>query len=214
VNNADLVLADGKPVALACKILRNKKQERISGMDFTPLILQKANENKLSVFVYGSTAKVHSAIKEKTGLQYPDISLAGFISPPFRELTENEIINDIEKINQSSAHIVLVAVGCPKQEKWMSAMRSKINATLIGIGGALPVFIGFQKRAPRWMQKSGLEWIFRFGHEPGRLWKRYLITNTSFIYYLIKEKLKLNKKSIFLNNKVVSSDLSLDEANK
>src|SRR5688572_10132616 len=139
VNNADLVLADGKPVAMACKILQHKKQERISGMDFTPRILQKANENKLSVFVYGSTAEAHTAIKEKINFKYPDISLAGFISPPFRQLTANEIMNDIEVINPSGAHIVLVALGCPKQEKWMAENSGKINAVLLGIGGALPV---------------------------------------------------------------------------
>lgn len=184
VNNADLVLADGKPVSLACKMLQHKKQERISGMDFTPLILQKANENKLSVFVYGSTAEVHIAIKEKVNFKYPDIFLAGFISPPFRPLAENEIINDIDTINRSGAHIVLVALGCPRQEKWMAENSNKINAVLLGIGGALPVIAGIQKRAPTWMQNLALEWFYRFIQQPGRLFKRYVYTNSWFLLLL------------------------------
>jgi len=190
VNNADLVLADGKPIALACNILRHKKQERISGMDFTPRILEKANENKFSVFVYGSTAEVHSAIKEKISFNYTGINLAGFISPPFRQLTENEIKNDIETINRSGAHIVLVALGCPKQEKWMAENSNKINAVLLGIGGALPVIAGIQKRAPKWMQNMALEWLYRLLQQPRRLFTRYLYTNSYFIFLLGRDWIK------------------------
>jgi len=190
VHNADMVLADGKPVAIACKILHHKKQERISGMDFAPRILEKANENDLSVFIYGSTNEVHNAIKEKINFSYPRISLAGFISPPFTQLTENEIINDVEKINRSGAHIVLVALGCPKQEKWMAENSNKINAVLLGIGGALPVIAGIQKRAPTWMQNMALEWLYRLIQQPGRLFTRYVYTNSCFIFLLGRDWIK------------------------
>ena len=190
VNDADLVLADGKPVAIACKILHHKKQERISGMDLAPRVLEKANENKLSVFVYGSTAEVHDAIKEKINFKYPDIVLGGFISPPFRNLTENEIQNDIETINRSGPHIILVALGCPKQEKWMAENSNKINAVLLGIGGALPVIAGIHKRAPRWMQNMALEWLYRLIQQPGRLFKRYVYTNSWFLFLLVKDWIK------------------------
>ena len=190
VNNADLVLADGKPVAIACKILQHQKQERISGMDFTPRILERANENKLAVFVYGSTAEVYNAIKEKINFNYPGISLAGFISPPFRQLTENEILSDIETINRSGTHIVLVALGCPKQEKWMAENSKKIHAVLLGIGGALPVIAGIQKRAPIWMQNMALEWLYRLIQQPGRLFTRYVYTNSCFIFLLGRDWIK------------------------
>ena len=190
VNNADLVLADGKPVAIACSILRRKNQERISGMDFTPRILEKANENKLSVFIYGSTTEVHNAIKEKINSKYPEISLAGFISPPFRPLTTDEIVVDIEKINRSGAHIVLVALGCPKQETWMAENSKNINAVLLGIGGALPVFAGTQKRAPAWMQNMALEWLYRLIQQPRRLFKRYVYTNSFFLFLLGRDWIK------------------------
>lgn len=190
INNADMVLADGKPIAIACNMLHHKKQERISGMDFTPLILEKANDNKLSVFVYGSTTEVHNAIKEKITFKYPEISLAGFISPPFRQLTTNEIIADIEKINRSGAHIVLVALGCPKQENWMAENSKNINAVLLGIGGALPVFAGRQKRAPAWMQNMALEWLYRLIQQPGRLFTRYVYTNSCFLLLLGRDWVK------------------------
>jgi N-acetylglucosaminyldiphosphoundecaprenol N-acetyl-beta-D-mannosaminyltransferase len=184
LNNSDLVLADGKPIALACKFLHHKKQERISGMDFTPLILAKANEKKLSLFIYGSTQDVLDAMKEKINADLPNIKLAGAISPPFRTLTTEENKIDIEKINQSSAHLVLVALGCPKQEKWMAENSDKINAVLLGIGGALPVAAGIQKRAPKWMQRMALEWLYRLFQQPKRLFTRYLYTNSWFLFLL------------------------------
>jgi N-acetylglucosaminyldiphosphoundecaprenol N-acetyl-beta-D-mannosaminyltransferase len=186
INKADLVLADGKPIAFACKWLHHQKQERISGMDFTPHILRKANEKKLSIFIYGSTHEVIKSIKEKMASQYPDVFFAGAILPPFRNLTEEEIKNDIEKINQSGTHILLVALGCPKQEKWMAENSGKINAVLLGIGGALPVMAGLQKRAPKWMQDMALEWLYRLIQQPRRLITRYFYTNSYFLFLLGK----------------------------
>ena len=89
--------------------------------------------------------------------------------------------------------MVFVALGCPKQEKWMAEMKGKINACMIGIGGALPVMIGMQDRAPNWMQKASLEWLFRLMQEPKRLFKRYAYTNSKFIYLIMKKKLGLLK---------------------
>jgi N-acetylglucosaminyldiphosphoundecaprenol N-acetyl-beta-D-mannosaminyltransferase len=184
VNHADLVLTDGKPVALACKLLHHRTQERICGMDFTPSILEKANEKKLSVFVYGSTADVINSFKEKIARAYSNIRFAGAISPPFRSLTDEEIKNDIEKINRSDANLVFVALGCPKQEKWMAENSGEINAALLGIGGALSVVAGLQKRAPKWMQNMALEWLYRVIQQPSRLITRYFYTNSYFIFLL------------------------------
>jgi len=190
VDNANLVLPDGKPLAIACNMLYGKKQERISGMDFTPLLLEKASENKFSLFVYGSTDNVIKALKEKINNKYPGIHFAGAISPPFRPLTDDEIKNDIEKINRSGANIILVSLGCPKEGKWMSKTSGKINAVLVGIGGALPVVAGVQKRAPRWMQNMSLEWLYRLIQQPGRLFTRYLYTNSYFLFLLSRDYIK------------------------
>ena len=187
VNNADLVLTDGKPMALACGLLHHKKQERICGMDFAPSILEKANEERLSVFIYGSTADVIHSFEEKITSSYSNIHFAGAISPPFRPLTADEIKKDIEKINQSSTHLVFVALGCPRQEKWMAENSGGINAALLGLGGALPVIAGIQKRAPKWMQNMALEWFYRLIQQPRRLFIRYLYTNSYFIYLLCRD---------------------------
>ncbi|MEO6329967.1 MAG: WecB/TagA/CpsF family glycosyltransferase [Ginsengibacter sp.] len=188
---ADIVTPDGMPITWALKWIHNIRQDRVAGMDLLPDLLREAEKKGLSVFFYGSTQAMLDQTESYIQKKFPDLRLAGLYSPPFRDLTQAEENEIAGIINNSNAHLVFVVLGCPKQEKWMSVMKPKINSTLIGVGGALPVFIGAQERAPKWMQKAGLEWVFRFGQEPGRLWKRYLITNTSFIYYLIKEKLKM-----------------------
>jgi len=190
VNNANLILADGKPIAAASKLLHHKIQERISGMDFIPAILRKINEAKLSVFIYGSTNDVIQAMKNRISSVYTNIHFAGTISPPFRKLNDEEIRKDADAINRSGAHLVLVSLGCPKQEKWMAENSHKINAVLLGIGGALPVAAGIQKRAPKWMQNLALEWFYRLMQQPQRLFGRYLYTNSYFLFLLSREWIK------------------------
>ena len=112
-------------------------------------------------------------------------------SPPFRVLTEAETETEIQQINASGANMILVALGCPKQERWMANMKGKINAVMVGVGGAFPMLVGIQKRAPLWMQKNSLEWFYRLVQEPRRLFKRYFITNSLFIVLIIKGKIQM-----------------------
>ena len=189
VNNADLVTADGMPIVKSMKSLYGIKQDRIAGMDLLPDIMKASEKNQLSVFFYGSTTEVLNLIKNKIGTDFPHLITAGFYSPPFRDITEKEENDIINLIGKSKANIVFVGLGCPKQEKWMAKMKGKINSAMIGVGGAFQVYSELQKRAPKWMQKNGLEWLFRFFQDPKRLWKRYLTTNTSFIYLFLKHKL-------------------------
>lgn len=194
LNQASLVLADGKPIAMACSLLHKKKQERISGMDFTPRILEAANEKKATVFLYGSTPQVLEALQGKIALQYPGVKMGGAISPPFGNKMESELLQQhIGQINEAGSHIVLVALGCPKQEKWMADNYTKINAVLLGVGGAFPVVAGIQQRSPKWMQDMSLEWLYRLIQEPRRMFKRYLYTNTLFIWLLFITWLKKDK---------------------
>ncbi len=190
INQASLVLADGKPVAVAGRLLYGKKQERIAGMDFMPAVLARANEQNARVFLYGSTQHVLDALQQKIKTDYKNVEVVGAIAPPFRPLTAEELSQDIRQINESKAHLVLVSLGCPKQEKWMSAHSEKINAVLLGVGGAFAVTAGLQKRSPVWMQRLGFEWLHRLFQEPSRLFKRYFITNTIFIFLLLKEIIK------------------------
>lgn len=193
VNSATVVLADGKPVASAFSLLHNKKQERIAGMDFMPRLLSGLNDIETlqpRVFFYGSTEEVLTALTETIKKKYQNIIIAGSISPPFRPVEKKELEQHIISIKTTNPHFVFVGLGCPKQEKWMAENFKKINAVLLGFGGAFVTTAGLQKRAPQWMQISGLEWLYRLVQEPRRLFKRYLVTNSYFIYLLAKALLK------------------------
>ncbi len=143
----------------------------------------------MKIFLYGSTDEVLQAIEQRIAQEYSPKILAGSISPPFRQLSEEEQNAFIEQINHSGANIVLVALGCPKQEAWMATHSHKIKAVCLGVGGAFPVFAKMQSRAPGFIQKYGLEWLYRLFQEPKRLWRRYLYTNSLFVYLLLKQKL-------------------------
>lgn len=188
INNADLVTPDGMPLTWALKFLYRIKQERVAGMDLLPDILVAAEREEIPIAFYGGTEEMLNITKTYLGKAFPGIVVANMYSPPFRTLTTDEEIEIVKMLNNSGARIIFVVLGCPKQEKWMASMKGKINAVMIGIGGALPVLVGMQKRAPVWMQKKGLEWFYRLRQEPGRLFMRYLVTNFLFIYLILKKK--------------------------
>lgn len=196
VNAADLVTPDGMPLAKAMKLLYGIRQDRVAGMDLLPDLLKKAEEENLGVFFYGGTDEMLQKTQTFVQATYPNLKEQAYYSPPFRALTAEEEIEIIKRINDSGANLVFVALGCPKQEKWMASMKSRINACMIGIGGALPVMIGIQKRAPRWIQKISLEWFYRLAQEPRRLFKRYFVTNTLFLFLIVKQfcQLKFSKQ--------------------
>ena len=191
LKKANVITPDGMPLTWAMRLLYNRRQDRVAGMDLLPDILERASKSKLSIYFYGGTEKMLQKTKEYLTVRYPGITLAGMYSPPFRNLTPEEDKKVIADINASGSSLVFVALGCPKQEKWMASMKGKIHAEMVGIGGALPVMVRMQKRAPLWMQQSGLEWMFRFMQEPRRLFKRYAVTNTRFVMLLLKELIQM-----------------------
>lgn len=190
VNGASLVLPDGKPIVLAIRGMYKKQIERKAGMDYLPLILSELNARKGRLFLYGSSADVQDAMILRIQREYPSLQIAGRISPPFANVSTHETEDHIEQIKVSNAHVVLVSLGCPKQEKWMAENSKKIPAVLLGLGGAFPVFAGKRTRAPEWMQKYSLEWLFRFMQEPKRMFRRYLYTNTLFLFLLVKKMIR------------------------
>lgn len=192
VNQADFVFADGVPLRWALRWLYGIRQERIAGMDFMESVIALAAQKQLKVFLYGSTDAVLEAIEQRIQQEYAPEVFAGSISPPFRALSEQEQEAYIKQINDSNAHLLLVALGCPKQENWMATYSPQIKAVCLGVGGAFPVFAKMQKRAPMFFQKYGLEWLYRLFQEPKRLWKRYFSTNSLFVYLLLKQKLTKN----------------------
>lgn len=186
VRNADIITPDGRPLVWALQLLNGIRQERVAGMDLLPDLLKKLELLNTSVYFYGGTQDMLKTTESYLNKTYPELKIAGFHSPPFGTTTTIEDEQIIDKINQLSPSVIFVVLGCPKQEKWMAMMKDKIDAVMIGIGGALPVMLGMQKRAPVWMQKNGLEWLFRLSLEPRRLFKRYVRTNSFFFVDFVK----------------------------
>lgn len=221
VRNAHIITPDGQPLAWALKKLYGIQQDRVAGMDLLPDLLRAASTNKLSVYLYGGEEEMLKDAVRYLNNNYPNLIIAGHYSPPFEKtLSKKEEKIAIQKINDSKANLVFVVLGCPKQEKWMAHMEGKLNAFAVGVGGALPVLIGRMRRAPKFMQDSGLEWLYRLGQEPKRLFKRYAMTNSVFIYLLIKEyfRLKLQREKLptrtvtkaSLNKNKMSKEMYLD----
>lgn len=194
VSDADIITPDGKPLVWALNLLKGIKQERVAGMDLLPDLLKEASQRNIAVYFYGGTQVMLDKTSQYLKKHYPHLSIAGSYSPPFRPLSEGEEEAIVNTINQSGAGLVFVILGCPKQERWMACMRGRIQASMIGVGGALPVMLGMQSRAPKWMQQAGLEWFYRLMQEPRRLFKRYAVTNSLFIYLVIKAMLSPQKK--------------------
>jgi len=195
INEADIATPDGAPVAWMLRHMGHQDQQRINGPDLMWRYCEQAQHRDESIFFYGSTEATLSALRLKLLTAFPILKIAGAISPPFRTLTAEEDAAIVKQINASGAGVVWVSLGCPKQELWMAAHRGQINAVMIGVGAAFDYHAGTIKRAPKWMQDSGLEWLHRLLSEPRRLWKRYLVTNTLFIIGAIKQLVRFKLKS-------------------
>ena len=190
VNSADMVTPDGMPLAKAIKLLYKIPQDRVAGMDLLPDLIDFCGQNNKKIFLYGSTNDILEKIESKAKNSYPNIDILSY-SPPFRRLLQEEEDAIIKSINLFNPDFVFVALGCPKQEKWMAEHKDKINSCMVGLGGAFEVYAQAKSRAPKWMQDYSLEWLYRLMQDPKRLWKRYLITNTLYIYLLIIELIKI-----------------------
>jgi N-acetylglucosaminyldiphosphoundecaprenol N-acetyl-beta-D-mannosaminyltransferase len=186
VNEADIVTPDGKPLSVLMNLQYKNKQERACGMDLFPDILREAEKRDLSVFFYGSTNDVLERIKQKAQDEFSALTIAGAYSPPFRPLTPEEDKEVVDMINASGANLVFVSLGCPKQEKWMHEHKGQIQACMLGLGQAFLTYADLEKRLPKWARDLSLEWAYRFYLEPKRLWKRYLIGNSRFLWLAAK----------------------------
>lgn len=175
-------------VVMALKHIHHIVQNRSAGMDMIYDILKMSEDKSLSIFVFGSSRATLNLFIKNAKKDYPNLKIKGSLSPPFREFNANENAIFVDEINNSQSDLLLVGLGCPKQEKWMYENSAKINAVMLGLGGAITLYASQVKRAPLFMQRSGFEWLYRLIQEPRRLWKRYLISNTLFIYYFLKQK--------------------------
>lgn len=183
-NSAVMALPDGKPLSVVSRKRGYPEAQRVTGPDLMLELFQKP----LKHFFYGGKEETLVILEQKLKEKYPEIQIAGMYSPPFRPLTEEEDDEDVKRINESGADVVWVGLGAPKQENWMYAHRDKVNGLMIGVGAGFDYHADVIKRAPKWMQKLSLEWLYRLLQDPKRLWKRYLSTNFKFLWLVSKEK--------------------------
>jgi len=185
VNAADLVTPDGMPLVWVMRLQGLRQQERVYGPALTQFVLEAANREGIPVGFYGSTLQTLEKLKRNVQERYPSLKIAYLYAPPFRPLTPEEDEEVVRAINDSGTRILFVGLGCPKQERWMAAHKGRVQAVMLGVGAAFDFLAGVKPQAPRWMQRAGLEWLFRLLTEPRRLWRRYLYHNPRFVLLVL-----------------------------
>lgn len=190
VNEADLVTPDGMPLVWFLRYSGVKNQKRVDGPTLMPQICQMAAQEKIPVGFLGSTPFVNEQLVKNVQRMFPDLPIVYACSPPFHELSPDENKTITDGINRSGAKILFVGLGCPKQERWMASQKNKVSTVMIGIGAAFEIYARTKKRAPFWMQRSGLEWMYRFIQEPKRMGKKYLKNNPRFLILMGLSMLK------------------------
>ena len=192
--NGDVLIPDGVSIVKACKWLNAKSQpkERIAGWDLFAFEMDKLNKKGGKCFFMGSSEKVLSLIRKRASVDYPNIVVETY-SPPYKpEFSEEDNKAIIEAINKADPDLLWIGMTAPKQEKWTYSHWNELNIHChVGtIGAVFDFFAGTVERAPIWWQEHGLEWAYRLIKEPKRMWRRYIIGNTLFLYNILKEKIK------------------------
>ena len=193
-NQAFLALPDGKPLSIVARWKGITNISRVFGPTFFEKALEWGQEDVVRHFFFGSSPQVLDTLQSVIRDRFPRAQIAGAIAPPFRPLTASENAMYIEQMNRSKADIVWVALGAPKQERWMAANYRYLNrGVMIGIGAGFDYLAGNTQHAPEWMKRYALEWLYRLIQEPHRLWKRYLVTNTLFVILVVLELLGIQR---------------------
>ena len=181
VNGARLVTPDGVPLVWMLRWLGAANPSRVYGPDLTLVVLEKAARAGVPVGFYGSTEQVLSMLIKAVRIRFPELEIAYAYSPPFGAISADQDADITEAINVSGAAILFVGLGCPRQEWWMAKHSASIGAIMLGVGAAFDFIAGCKPQAAPWLQRFGLEWLFRLATEPGRLWKRYARHNPRFV---------------------------------
>jgi N-acetylglucosaminyldiphosphoundecaprenol N-acetyl-beta-D-mannosaminyltransferase len=185
VLSADLIGADGVPLVWASRLLGNPLPGRVNGTDLMYKLLEKANEKGYRMFFFGATEEILQRVIQKTRQDYPGVKIAGYRNGYFTAAEEPAIVH---QIRESKPDILFIAFGTPMKELWVKRYALVMHVPVIhGVGGSFDVMAGVIPRAPLWMQRNGLEWFFRLLQEPGRMWQRYLVTNSLFIPLFLVE---------------------------
>ncbi|MBV9388018.1 MAG: WecB/TagA/CpsF family glycosyltransferase [Chroococcidiopsidaceae cyanobacterium CP_BM_ER_R8_30] len=191
VDKAALIVADGQPLVWSSRLFSSRTflPERVTGIDLVDALARLAEQEGFRVYLLGATSVVIQAAAQSLQLKYPKLQICGFNDGYF---SIAEVPERVQAIRQSGAQILLVGMGVPRQEYFLFENLSDLSVNLaIPIGGSFDVIAGKKRRAPRWMQEYGLEWLYRLLQEPCRLWKRYLVTNSQFLCRLLRELLHL-----------------------
>ncbi len=181
-NGGIMAIPDGGPLNTLGRRRGAKGMSRTTGPGYMEEVLRLSVENGWTHFFYGSTQDTLERMKVTIERDFPGIQIAGMYSPPFRPLSADEDAKIVEIINVASPDFVWVGLGAPKQERWMADHQGRVKGLMVGVGAAFDYLSGRIKRAPKWMQNSNLEWLFRLFQEPKRLTKRYVETNSKFIW--------------------------------
>ena len=192
VLGADFTVPDGQPLVWALKALGHDVSDRVYGPDLMDRACARAARTGLRFYLYGGRNQGALAqLARVLRLRYPGLQIVGGHAPPFREVTDAEEEAITADIRRSGADVVWVGIGVPKQEKWMARMRHRLTTPVfVGVGAAFDFHAGLIPQAPGWMQRSGLEWLFRLAHEPRRLWRRYLRYNPRFVRGFARQYLR------------------------
>ncbi|MBO6605401.1 WecB/TagA/CpsF family glycosyltransferase [Psychroserpens sp.] len=187
VNESDIINADGQAVVWASKLLNKPLKERVAGIDLMINLVELAHKNNYKIFFLGAKEEVVKKVVDQYAQTYSTDIIAGYRNGYFDKSEEKKIA---QQISDSGANLLFVAISSPKKEIFLYENKSTLKDVnfIMGVGGSFDVVSGLVKRAPIWMQNSGLEWFYRFIQEPQRMWKRYLIGNSKFIYLVLKEK--------------------------
>jgi N-acetylglucosaminyldiphosphoundecaprenol N-acetyl-beta-D-mannosaminyltransferase len=187
-NNSFMSVPDGKPLMLVAKFRGLDDVGHVPGPSFMPHLFSV--DKTLRHYFYGSTHETLNKLVAVFKDRFPESKIVGHFSPPFRELSAGEEAEAIDMINNAKPDVIWVGLGAPKQEYWMAKNWGKLKpATLLGVGAAFDINAGIMRRAPYFMRALSMEWVYRLCQEPRRLWKRYLVTNTLFLYYLFKKSI-------------------------
>ncbi len=196
-NAAGMVTPDGMPLVWLLWAGGHRHADRVYGPDLMLALLGRSVERGYRHFLYGSSEASLARLKANLEARFPGLEIVGAHSPPFRPLAANEDAAIVEMINAARPDVVWVGLSTPKQERWMADHRARLEApVLVGVGAAFDFHAGAVRQAPRFMQRSGVEWLFRLAMEPRRLWRRYLRNNPAFVWCMAGQKLGLRRYSL------------------
>lgn len=187
LDRSDLVLPDGAPVAWLLRQKGFRRQTRIAGPDLMAKLCEVLQQSSIGCFLFGSSAATLQKLRYRLEQCYPNLRITGALSPEYGDWSEDQERDYIETINRSGAGIIFVGLGCPRQEIWMAERSKVVRGVMLGVGAAFDFHAGTIERAPSFMRRTGLEWLHRLLSEPKRLWRRYLITNSYFIWFAVRD---------------------------